>query len=187
LGNQDSRQALGLLITLVGTGLLSGVYTLNDHFLTSPSARFHQPTPKQQCYYVGLNCTLLNVLVIVLFSLPSIAELQLNSVSVWVVYGLLILSSLGHSLAYFNLLKSTGAVSTAVLQSLRAVLVFALSHSFFCSTDEAQCFTNGKWISTFCVVLGVLAYAYTQTQSSAAEAEFKILYDIDDDQDFLTR
>ena len=50
-------------------------------------------------------------------------------------------------------------VSTGLVQSLRAVLVFACSATFFCGNDVAQCFTPAKGLATLVVTAGVAAYA----------------------------
>ena len=43
---------------------------------------------------------------------------------------------------YFALMGSLGAVSTGLLQCMRAVVVFMISSVLFCSRQESQCFTG---------------------------------------------
>ena len=89
------------------------------------------------------------------------------------MYIILVLASLGHrfvyhqfihtySIAYFELIKSTGAVATGVIQALRAVLVFGISHSLFCSVETKQCYTSAKGISTCVVMSGIILFAYAK-------------------------
>ena len=49
-------------------------------------------------------------------------------------------------------------VSTGMLQSIRAVLVFGASALLFCDNDEAQCFTPAKGVATVVVAAGVVGY-----------------------------
>lgn len=77
-------------------------------------------------------------------------------------YAVLVASSFAHNATYFELLGSTGAVATGVIQALRAVGVFLLSHFLFCERDEAQCFTMGKGVSTAVVGLGVIWFAVSR-------------------------
>ncbi|KAJ3122214.1 hypothetical protein HK098_003014 [Nowakowskiella sp. JEL0407] len=161
----------GFLITLAGTALYAGVYTLNDFVLSSnPSTEsillVHKlpPTPRQQCFWVGTYSSAITLLLMILYSLPHLAHMPLNDLTVVGMYGVLILSSLGHNLAYFELVESTGAVATGILQALRAVLVFALSHYFFCERDGGQCYTAVKGWATVVVVTGVVGFAFAKAR-----------------------
>jgi hypothetical protein len=62
-------------------------------------------------------------------------------------------------MAYFELVESTGAVATGVLQALRAVCVFGISHVWFCEQDSGQCYNSWKGLATVVVVMGVMAFA----------------------------
>jgi len=79
------------------------------------------------------------------------------------IYLCLILSSFGHSFAYYYLLSYVGAVSTGILQALRAISVFILSAYYFCSVDLSQCFTMWKGLSTLLVVSGVIGFSFATT------------------------
>ncbi|CAI2181189.1 16674_t:CDS:2, partial [Funneliformis geosporum] len=57
-----------------------------------------------------------------------------------------------HNLAYYWLMKELGNVSTGILNSLRAIVVFGLSHFMFCHIDEGQCFNIWKGWSAIIVV-----------------------------------
>lgn len=62
------------------------------------------------------------------------------------------LSQLAHGLTYFLMLGSSGAVTTGIMQSLRAVCVFAISSVLYCSHQESQCFDTRRGIATLIVV-----------------------------------
>ena len=55
-------------------------------------------------------------------------------------------------------------VSTGLLQSVRAVLVFGASAYFFCANDEAQCFTPAKGLATAVVAVGVAGYVWASSR-----------------------
>ncbi|KAJ3218344.1 hypothetical protein HK099_005098 [Clydaea vesicula] len=145
LENSSDQIVLGFLITLFGTSIYSGVYTLNDHLMTSKKSK---ASPRDQCLW------------------------PLTDPDVICAYLILIFSALGHNVTYFELVNCTGAVATGVLQALRAVLVFFLSHYLYCGKDSNQCFTFGKGVSTFFVIIGVLAFAYAK---SLKPKEYKLL------------
>ncbi|KAJ3004276.1 UNVERIFIED_CONTAM: hypothetical protein HDU68_005199 [Siphonaria sp. JEL0065] len=145
---------IGIFVCMAATAILSLVYVGTDHLLAT-----EQSTPYSQSIYVGLFSSLLTLVVMIFISIPTLLTLPLLDIDVIFAHLVLILSSLGHSVAYFQLVESTGGVATGVLQGLRAVLVFGLSHAWFCEKDEAQCFTSMKAISTVIVVSGVVAFA----------------------------
>lgn len=62
------------------------------------------------------------------------------------------LSQLAHGLTYFMVLKSSGAVTTGIMQSLRAVCVFALSSILYCEYQDSQCFDTKRAMATLIVV-----------------------------------
>ncbi|KAI9329129.1 hypothetical protein DFJ73DRAFT_964313 [Zopfochytrium polystomum] len=160
----SARVALGVGVSLLGSWLHSLVYTLNDHHLTTSSSASPaaQPTPpRAQCVWMGLYATAFTLLSMLLLSLPTLAHLAphlldpLNAAA----YVALVLASLGHSLAWFELVGRTGAVATGVLQALRAVAVFGVSHVWFCDVDDTQCFNVPKGVATLVVVAGVIGFA----------------------------
>ncbi|KAJ3227819.1 hypothetical protein HK099_000073 [Clydaea vesicula] len=157
LQESSDQIILGFIITLVGTSIYSGVYTLNDHLMTSKQSK---ASPRDQCLW------------------------PLSDPDVIFAYLVLTLSALGHNVTYFELVNCTGAVATGVLQALRAVLVFFLSHFFFCDQDAHQCFTFGKGLSTFFVILGVLGFAYAK---SLKLKEYKQLFSKGSEEIFLKK
>eukprot|EP00669_Euglena_mutabilis_P013566 TRINITY_DN8539_c0_g1_i1.p1 TRINITY_DN8539_c0_g1~~TRINITY_DN8539_c0_g1_i1.p1 ORF type:complete len:403 (+),score=124.32 TRINITY_DN8539_c0_g1_i1:80-1288(+) len=82
---------------------------------------------------------------------------------------LLVLANAVHAAAYFFMLHSLGAVSAGVMKGVRAVAVFVLSATIYCSVDRNQCIVlmeNGhlgpgvlKCFAMYIVVRGVFAYS----------------------------
>ncbi|KAI8838739.1 hypothetical protein BJ741DRAFT_600479 [Chytriomyces cf. hyalinus JEL632] len=157
-GNENAAAShlifLGILVCIFGTAVLSLVYVATDHILTEGSS-----TPYSQCIWVGIFSSLLTLVAMLVLSIPSLRTLPLFDSDVVMAHLILILSSLGHSVAYFELVESTGGIATGVLQGLRAVGVFGLSHVWFCERDEGQCFTVWKGAATVIVVCGVVTFA----------------------------
>lgn len=77
-------------------------------------------------------------------------------------------SQLAHGLTYFMMLGSSGAVTTGIMQSLRAVCVFAISSLLYCSHQESQCFDTRRGVATLIVVSGVMFYSWAKSQAGAA-------------------
>ncbi|KAJ3192498.1 hypothetical protein HK101_006388 [Irineochytrium annulatum] len=164
----NHRVALGIFVSLLGTWIHSWVYTLNDHLLSNGATA---SPPRAQCVWVGFYSTTLTACLILIFSVPTLIAMlpQLSSPSVALMYLFLMLCSLGHSVSYFELVGSTGGVATGVIQALRAVGVFGLSHLWYCGRDEAQCYTGWKGVATVVVVSGVMAFAWAKSLDDAAE------------------
>ena len=83
-----------------------------------------------------------------------------DNVTICCLYAGLVVSSFMHNWAHFYLLRSTGAVSTGVLQSLRSIGVFAVSGWLFCDNYPTQCMTSLKSLACLIVSTGVLVYSY---------------------------
>ncbi|KAJ3210882.1 hypothetical protein HDU83_002409 [Entophlyctis luteolus] len=145
---------IGIVINIFGTAVLSLVYVGTDHLLSTGVA-----TPYAQSIYVGIFSTLFTILTQIAISIPTLQTLPLLDVDVILAHLVLILSSLGHSVAYFQLVDTTGGVATGVLQGLRAVGVFVLSDLWFCSVDPGQCFSVAKGAAAVIVVCSVVAFA----------------------------
>nr|KAJ3414560.1 hypothetical protein HK105_001734 [Polyrhizophydium stewartii] len=160
--------ALGFAITLAGTALYASVYCLNDYYLTEAAVRL---SPRAQCGWVGVYASVMVMLLQYFFSAKSLATMPLTSPSVITGYVVLTLASLLHNLSYFELLASTGAVATGVIQALRAVLVFALSHVWFCGRDPAQCLNMAKVVAAAVVVAGVLWFSIEKARVEERERE----------------
>lgn len=71
---------------------------------------------------------------------------------------LLVLIDTAHAAAFFILLKNIGAVASALLKGVQAVVVISLSALFFCSREQSQCLTTIKVMSACLVLGGVFCY-----------------------------
>lgn len=65
-----------------------------------------------------------------------------------------------HAFSFFRLLKNMGAVASALLKGVQAIMVIAISAVVYCPTEEAQCLTRSKLLSSIVVLSGVLSYGY---------------------------
>ncbi|KAJ3116538.1 hypothetical protein HDU96_009426 [Phlyctochytrium bullatum] len=166
---------LGIVVSLVGTGVHAMVYILNEHLLSDPSGNMVPATPKAQCVWVGFYSTALTLASIVVVSIPDLMTMSLFRFGVIFMYGLLVLSSMGHAVSYFYLVESTGGVATGVLQALRAVGVFGLSHFWYCGVEESQCYTTWKGIATVVVVTGVIGFALAKSMDGAKVTAPRVL------------
>eukprot|EP00594_Rhizosolenia_setigera_P020548 CAMPEP_0178979530 /NCGR_PEP_ID=MMETSP0789-20121207/25892_1 /TAXON_ID=3005 /ORGANISM="Rhizosolenia setigera, Strain CCMP 1694" /LENGTH=194 /DNA_ID=CAMNT_0020669643 /DNA_START=130 /DNA_END=714 /DNA_ORIENTATION=- len=64
-----------------------------------------------------------------------------------------------HAFAFFRLLKNLGAVASALLKGIQAIVVIGISAVFYCGpTNPEQCLTMTKFMSAFVVLTGVLLY-----------------------------
>lgn len=82
----------------------------------------------------------------------------------------LALSNFVHAGSFFHLLTKVGVVSTGVAKALQGVLVFVLSHLFYCQHDESQCFSPVKGVSLLVVISGVLVYVASSASSKGPES-----------------
>jgi drug/metabolite transporter (DMT)-like permease len=157
----------GVLITLIGTILFSGVYVLNEIILSTRSKIKGVLSHEELCARIGSFSLMLCLSYIFLFTAPQFSKLVIQPMEehkadkffVFIVYLALVLASFFHSLSYFKLLDSIGAVSTGIIQALRAVSVFFLSSLFFCHSEPSQCFNAYKGLSTLTVCIGVVAFS----------------------------
>ena len=78
----------------------------------------------------------------------------------------LVVIDLLHAGAFFTLLKNIGAVASALLKGVQAIVVIALSAIFYCPTEESQCLTTMKAISAMTVMSGVVGYGIGSSISS---------------------
>jgi len=161
----------GLILTLTSTMMFSFNYVLSENILTAPQA----PFPTQLQTYTGTICAILVTTYLGFWTLPNFGSVVVDKVAenggswpvIVFVYIILILSAFGHSVTFYHLMGSIGAVSTGILQSLRAVSVFAMSALFFCDSHENQCFNQYKGVSTILVVVGILLFSKVSATSSS--------------------
>lgn len=76
----------------------------------------------------------------------------------------LVLVDLAHAASFFNILKSIGAVSSALLKGAQTISVFLISAFLFCSSQASQCLTSVKVLSIFLVLCGTLCYGTARQQ-----------------------
>jgi len=156
---------IGIVINLLGTIFYSIVYVLNEKHLKLPGG----PSTVQQSSWIGTSASSICLVYIILYTLPHYQTLIVDKVKenyggqpygwIYISYILLLLLHFLHAYTYFWILESSGAVTTGVLQALRAVTVFFFSSYFFCEIDNAQCLTIYKVESCLAVVTGVLFYS----------------------------
>ncbi|KAI7868254.1 hypothetical protein BDF14DRAFT_1794505 [Spinellus fusiger] len=151
---------LGTLLTLGGTFFYSCVYVYSDYIL---SRQIPPPLPAAVCCYTGMYATITSLVWISVYTLPRYDKLihidpTLPISYVWGMYALVMVANGTHAWNYYELIDKTGSVATGILQGLRAVLVYGISHAWYCSTDSTQCFTTYKGIGSLLVISCVLLF-----------------------------
>jgi drug/metabolite transporter (DMT)-like permease len=155
---------VGIAITLLGCIGYAGNYVLNEFILlTMPSL-----DPKRLCMLVGSWGCLLVSAYIAAYTVPNWDALVAapmrsqggDARTVAALYLGLTLCSFAHNLAYFHLLRLTGAVSTGVLTALRTIGVLVGSSALFCDASPVQCLTGQKLLALLLICAGVLTYAW---------------------------
>ncbi|KAL4092923.1 hypothetical protein PRIC1_011912 [Phytophthora ramorum] len=171
-GRDNTIVLMGCFNTLVGAAFYGGNYVTGEYTLKLAE----RPQPKDLCLKIGAACVAIIAVYQSIFVLPEwdalvtkpIAEANGNTthiVSALVVYTL---SQLAHGLTYFVMLGSSGAVTTGIMQSLRAVCVFVISSMLYCSQQESQCFDTKRGVATLIVVSGVMFYSWAKSQQGKA-------------------
>jgi hypothetical protein len=153
-----------MLLTLSSTTMFSLSYVLTEHILSAPRA----PSPQQLQARTGRYAAFLVSCYLIVWTIPHFSSLVAKQVeargghwgTIIVVYSLLLLASLAHSVTFFRLVGMVGAVSTGIIQALRAVSVFVLSAVLYCRTSSNQCFDAFKAVSTILVVGGVMYFSH---------------------------
>lgn len=133
-----------------------------------------RPSPRSLCVRVGTSCIGILSVYMVLYTIPRWNELVSDNIKarggnlhvIFFSFVWLVISQLAHALTYFMLLGSVGAISTGILQSLRAILVFAFSSLLFCEVQESQCYTLKRGLATLVVVAGVIYYSLSKGRNS---------------------
>ncbi|TYZ63216.1 hypothetical protein PybrP1_003213 [[Pythium] brassicae (nom. inval.)] len=177
-GSRDGRNnyvvLMGCFNTLVGAAFYGGNYVAGEYTLKLPE----RPEPKELCLKLGVACVAVIAVYQSVFVLPEwhelvtkpIADANGSTSSILVALVGYTLSQLAHGLTYFMMLGSSGAVTTGIMQSLRAVCVFAISSLLYCSHQESQCFDTRRGVATLIVVSGVMFYSWAKSQAGAAAA-----------------
>ncbi|GMF42652.1 unnamed protein product [Phytophthora fragariaefolia] len=171
-GRDNAVVLMGCFNTLVGAAFYGGNYVTGEYTLKLAE----RPHPKELCLKIGAACVAIIAIYQSIFVLPEwdvlvtkpIAEANGNTthiVSALVAYTI---SQLAHGLTYFVMLGSSGAVTTGIMQSLRAVCVFVISSMLYCSQQESQCFDTKRGVATLIVVSGVMFYSWAKSQQGKA-------------------
>jgi drug/metabolite transporter (DMT)-like permease len=137
-----------------------------------------RPPPQELCLKIGTACVAIVALYQAFFVLPVWHELVTKPIEeahgstrrILVALLAYTLSQLAHGLTYFLLLGSSGAVTTGIMQSLRAVGVFVISSMLYCRLQESQCFDTKRGVSTLIVVCGVLFYSWAKSKAAKTTA-----------------
>jgi len=79
---------------------------------------------------------------------------------------LLVIVDAAHAAAFFALLKNIGAVASALLKGVQAIVVIALSALFFCPAEPSQCITSVKVLSALLVLTGVFLYGVSSSSGN---------------------
>lgn len=178
IGKQHPNENLGIGLSLAGVLCWAVVYALNERILGD---KYRVP-PRLLCQSLGMVSSCVFAIYICLYTLPNIHRLFLEPIAaqntslpvVVVIYVLIGVSSYAHNISYFVMMSDVGAVTTGVLSSVRAVLIFGLSSIMYCNNDATQCYTGMKAVATLLVALGVVLF-------SSGKSKAKALASSDDD------
>ncbi|KAF9570879.1 hypothetical protein EC968_001318 [Mortierella alpina] len=169
------EKSFGALVTLGATFLYACVYVLSDKVLSTFKPK---PIPEKVCSMVGTYASLLTFIYLCVHTFPNwqtevldvVAAHQGSWTTIIIVYPLLTISSLLHSLNYYVLLSRINNIAVGILQSLRAVLVFVMSHYLFCGVSATQCFNQWKFVSAIVVIGCVTLFSFNSTPTAPAAA-----------------
>ncbi|RHY90053.1 hypothetical protein DYB37_004908 [Aphanomyces astaci] len=180
-GRNAGYVLMGCVNTLIGAAFYGGNYGThrtndsppsNDIVVTGEFILMlpERPEPKDLCLKMGICCVTIISVYQMFWVLPQwthiitepVMEAHGDPLRILGALSLYTLSQLAHGLTYFMMLGSCGAVTTGIMQSLRAVCVFGLSSVLYCSRQESQCFDAKRGIATLFVVAGVLFYSWAK-------------------------
>ncbi|GAN06959.1 conserved hypothetical protein [Mucor ambiguus] len=131
----------GTLMTLGGTLVSACIYVYADNILSKTD---RQPLPARVCCWMGIYTSLFTWLWISVYTLPQFDEIihvdaETSTATVIAMYLLVTIANALHSWSHYELIERTGNVATGILQGLRAILVYSISHVWYCQEDSAQC------------------------------------------------
>nr|CCA17302.1 conserved hypothetical protein [Albugo laibachii Nc14] len=154
---------MGCLNTLLGAAFYGANYVMGEYMFTLPE----RPQAREFCLQIGTICVAIIAVYQIIFVLPSwdnlitkpVTEANGKTMSIVMALFAYTMSQLVHGFTYFMMLEASGAVTTGIMQSLRAVCVFLLSSILYCSYQESQCFDTKRGVATLIVVSGVMVYS----------------------------
>jgi hypothetical protein len=167
----------GLACSVACAMCYGGVYTFAELLMGAPAP----PRAQAVAARVGGGiCALLGAYVVA-FVAPSAGAVGARVAAVGLLtpaqvaagYAVMVASAVAHSITYFQLMGSAGAVTTSVMAAARAVGVFVVSAALFCAAagrprapgvlaalaQESQCFTFARGAATACVCVGIVVYS----------------------------
>lgn len=174
-----ASQLIGVLSTLMSCTVFALNYVLIESIITAPSA----PPGQVVQGYAGLYSLGLISIYIVLHTLPNwnalvtenVAKSHGNWTFIAFVYIGKTCAAFFHSYSYYKLVSLVGAVSTGVLQSLRAVSVFLISALLFCKLHHEQCYNMMKAVSALVVVSGLYYFSHLKMkEQKKASTKFEL-------------
>ncbi|KAF9426937.1 hypothetical protein BGZ76_002534 [Entomortierella beljakovae] len=159
------EKSFGALITLGATFLYACVYVLSDKVLSTTRPK---PIPEKVCSMVGGYASLLTFIYLCVHTFPNwhtevtevVQSRNGNTLGIVIMFPLVTISSMLHSLNYYVLLSRINNIAVGIMQSLRAVLVFVMSHYLFCGVSSTQCFNQWKFISAVVVIGCVTLFSF---------------------------
>ncbi|KAI9920085.1 hypothetical protein PsorP6_015732 [Peronosclerospora sorghi] len=177
-GRENTLVLMGCFNTLVGAALYGGNYVTGEYTLKLSE----RPHPQDLCLKIGAACVSIIAIYQSIFVLPEwetlvthpIAEAKGNTTLILSALVAYLVSQLAHGLTYFMMLGSSGAVTTGIMQSLRAVCVFAISSILYCSHQESQCLDTKRGVATVTVVTGVMVYSWAKSLRGKASISSEI-------------
>jgi len=169
-----SSTMFGMILTSFATFGYACVYVVSDQILTARTPNTLPPSPEKVCFLVGTCSTITSLIYIIFYTIPNWnilitqeMEKKIPHSSTFIIiltYSLLCFSSFIHNFAYYWLMKELGNVSTGILNSLRAIIVFGLSHMMFCPIDHGQCFNIWKGWSAIIVIGFVTVFSVSKSR-----------------------
>ncbi|CAG8778423.1 6830_t:CDS:2, partial [Racocetra persica] len=149
-----SSTMFGMILTSFATFGYACVYVVSDQIFIVRVPNELPPPPEKACFLVGSCCSCLTMLYVIFYTIPNWNSLVTEEIAkkagyadtftIIIIYLILVFASFVHNLAYYQLIKRIGNVSTGLLNSIRAIVVFGLSHVMFCKMDDGQCFNVWK-------------------------------------------
>ncbi|GAA5803465.1 hypothetical protein HPULCUR_008947 [Helicostylum pulchrum] len=130
----------GTLMVLCGTFISACIYVYADNILSKSKV---QPLPARVCCWMGVYTSIFTWIWIAVYTLPQFNDIirvdkDVSTFQVIIAYVIVTIANALHSWSYYELIERTGNVATGILQGLRAILVYAISHVWYCQEDSAQ-------------------------------------------------